>query len=84
MEPLEVVEIDPDQALLRSTEPDATEDGIYYYEVWVKPGELSLERFHAERGSRREPRAVDLTWEQAGRFVRDVEQVYAEPPASEG
>ncbi len=56
LEPLKVVESEAGQALLRSQDPPVEEEGRDYYEMWVKPDELSLERHHAQPGQRRVPR----------------------------
>ncbi|MGB0384172.1 MAG: hypothetical protein ACPGWR_05030 [Ardenticatenaceae bacterium] len=76
LEPLKLVEGEKRKALLRSDDPHAKGDRRDYYEVWVTPDDLSVQRYHSKRGQRREARPVNLTWEQAGRFVRDVENVY--------
>ncbi len=82
LEPLEVVESDAQQAILRSRDPEVGEDGCDYYEMALRPDELSLERFHGQAGQRRAPRPLNLTWEQAERLVRDVEAAYDAPRAT--
>lgn len=82
LEPLKLVESEADRALLRSdVSGDADAESHDFYDVWVTPDELSVERYHAEQGQPRTPRPVNLTWEQAERFVRDAESIYAEDEA---
>ncbi|MDQ4077275.1 MAG: hypothetical protein M3220_13635 [Chloroflexota bacterium] len=76
LEPLEVVESDEQQAILRSRDPEVKEEGCDYYEMWVKPDEVSVERYQGAVGKKRESRPVNMTWEQAERFVKDVDAVY--------
>jgi len=76
LEPLKLVEGEKQKALLRSDEAQPKGNTREYYEVWVTPNDLSVQRYHSKRGERRQSRPVNLTWEQAGRFVRDVEQAY--------
>ena len=83
LEPLKLVEGEAQKALLRSDEGRAKGNTRDYYEVWVTPNDLSVQRYHSKRGERRQSRPVNLTWEQAGRFVRDVEQAYGTEMDSE-
>ena len=76
LEPLKLVEGEKQKALLRSDEPPNKGNTREYYEVWVTPNDLSVQRYHSKRGQPRQSRPVNLTWEQAGRFVRDVESAY--------
>jgi hypothetical protein len=83
LEPLAVIEKDRRRAMLRSEAPaDGRADGDYY-EMWVEPDGLSVERYHGEPGQRREPRPVSLTWEQADRLARDVEAAFAPEDAEQ-
>lgn len=81
LEPLEVVESDAQQAILRSHDPEVGDDGCDYYELRLKPDELAMGRYHGQAGRPREPRPLNLTWEQAERLVKDIDAAYAAPAA---
>lgn len=78
LEPLAAIESDGEKALLRSQEPSEQGEGRDYYELWLTPDDLSIERFRGHAEQPREPRPVNLTWEQAERLVRDVDAAYSE------
>jgi len=48
IDPLRVVEIETEeqQAILRSAEPEADEEGVTYWEATVTPDETTLHRYH--------------------------------------
>lgn len=81
LEPLTVVESEPERALLRSDDPNAEGESRDFYDLWVTPQELIVERYHGERGQPREARPLNLTWEQAERLVRDAETLYQDDSA---
>ena len=71
-----MVEGSDERALVRSTER-ATRDGDGdYYELWIERDGVSIDRYHGAPGQPREPRPLDLTWEQVGRFTRDVDNAF--------
>ena len=78
LEPLRVVESEPERAHLRSDDPHAEGPTRDFYDVWVTPDELSVERLRAEPGQPRQKRPLHLTWEQAERLARDAERIYGE------
>lgn len=77
LEPLKVVEIDPQrqEALVRSTGPTQRGDRLFYYEVLLKgTREAEVRRFRAssQPGERREQVAFALTHEALAKLVADV------------
>jgi hypothetical protein len=80
LEPLKLVEGEAKKALLRSDDPDTKGNRREYYEVWVTPDDLSVKRYQSEKGKRRQARPVNLTWDQAKKFARDVEATYDDKP----
>lgn len=79
LEPLAPIESDAEKALVRSREPSQQGEGRDYYEMWLTPDDLSIERYRGHDEQPRESRPINLTWEQAERLVRDVDAVYDNP-----
>jgi len=77
LEPLAVVEVDVqrDEAILRSDEPARRGDDLFYYEVALKgAGEAAVRRYHSssQPGTRREQVPFALTHESLAKLLGDV------------
>ena len=76
MEPLKIFEVDDlrGQALLRSEQPAAKSDDLFYYEVLLqKTGAATLRRYHTTRQpAKREQVRFVLTREALGKIVEDL------------
>jgi hypothetical protein len=76
LEPLQVLEIDVErnEALLRSNHPSRRSDNLFYYEVLLKGTQAaSVRRYQGNPGGgRREQVPFVLTHEALAKFVRDL------------
>lgn len=75
IEPLRVVEIDTreGQAILRSAEPEADEEGVTYWEATVKPRGTTINRYHKSHGEPDRQVVVEpLSHREAGKLVDQV------------
>jgi hypothetical protein len=75
IEPLRVVEVDTreGQAILRSAEPEADEEGVTYWEATVKPRGTAINRYHKSHGEPdREIVVEPLSHREAGKLVDQV------------
>lgn len=75
IEPLRVVEIDSreGQAILRSAEPEADEEGVTYWEATVKPRGTAINRYHKSHGEPDRQIVVEpLSHREAGKLVDQV------------
>jgi len=75
IDPLRVVEVDTQegQAILRSAEPEADEEGVTYWEATVKPRGTALNRYHKSHGEPDRQVVVEpLSHREAGKLVDQV------------
>lgn len=75
IEPLRVVEVDTreGQAILRSAEPEADEEGVTYWEATVKPHGAAINRYHKSHGEPDRQVVVEpLSHREAGKLVDQV------------
>lgn len=80
LEPLGPVELDGESAtlLMRSVSPSVEEPNRRtYYEIVVRPDELTLRRYEAQAGQVRQPRSMVLSVEVLARVVADLDSVFA-------
>lgn len=75
IDPLHVVEVDAreGQAILRSAEPEADEEGVTYWEATVKPRGTAINRYHKSHAEPdREVVVEPLAHREAGRLIDQV------------
>lgn len=75
IEPLRVVEVDAHeaQAILRSAEPEADEEGVTYWEATVKPRGTAINRYHKSHADPDRQVIVEpLSHREAGKLVDQV------------
>lgn len=75
IEPLRVVEVDTGeaQAILRSAEPEADEEGVTYWEATVRPRGTAINRYHKSHDEPDRQIVVEpLSHREAGKLVDQV------------
>lgn len=77
LEPLRLLEVAENRALLRSAPPTLNDDANDYYEIWLRDHEADTEvdvrRYRYDKEQReRTLTPLKLTWETAGRLLDDV------------
>jgi hypothetical protein len=77
LEPIGPVEVDglACQVQLRSKPPQKDDEGVSYYELLVRRGEISLRRFKAGNGGPRQAIAAHVTREVLLRLADDLAEV---------
>ncbi|HUS39445.1 MAG: hypothetical protein WBF93_01830 [Pirellulales bacterium] len=74
LEPVATIEVDPEGCTvqMRSDPPHRERDGNVYYELLVRPGEVTLRRYRTEQRQPREAVAAHLTREVLVRLADDL------------
>ncbi len=75
IDPLRVLEYDAPEgeAILRTAEPEATEEGVTYWEATVRPDGTSVHRYHkAHAEPERQPVVEPLTHRQVGDLADQI------------
>ena len=77
LEPLRVVEFDPNASSLqaRSTQPSMVGNQRSYFELSLSPRSATLRRFSAQPGAPRQQQEMQLTHEVVQRLLVDMEQI---------
>jgi len=74
-EKLSIIEHDQQHShvQIRSTKPTLTDFENRYYEIDVRPRDITVSRYCSRKGEPRHPTSVDLTRESFERFCRDLD-----------
>lgn len=82
IDPLRVIEYDApaQEAILRSAEPAADQDGVTYWEATVRPGDTSVQRYHKAHGEPdRQPLVEPVMHRALGRLADQIVDALGEP-----